>query len=124
SFPPTDLENLSGHSAWAVFLSIYLCASGVGCDFFQAGFCQRQGFVDRRTNFDFHFSSPLADPIEVRTRSGRSGKSLNRIPPNAFATAFPIAGSTGPSPASPTPLAPNGPSGCGVSTNTDRNSLG
>src|SRR5215475_11882482 len=80
--------------------------------------------IDGRTNFDFHFSFPLADPIAVRTRSGRNGKSLNRIPPNAFATAFPISGSTGPSPASPTPLAPYGPSGCGVSTNNDRNSLG
>src|SRR5215510_11639134 len=88
------------------------------------GFSSGENFIDHHTNFDFHFSSPLTDPIAVRTRSGRSGKSLNRIPPNAFATAFPIAGSTDPSPASPTPLAPNGPSGCGVSTNNDRNSLG
>src|SRR5215475_4986233 len=100
------------------FLSVYFGDGGI------CGFSSGENFVDQRTNFDFHFSSPLTDAIAVRTRSGRSGKSLNLFPPNAFATAFPIAGSTGPSPASPTPLAPNGPSGCGVSTNTDRNSFG
>jgi hypothetical protein len=54
-----------------------------------------------------------------KIRSGRSGKSLIRRPPNALAIALPIAGSTGPNAASPTPFAPYGPSGCGVSTITD-----
>src|SRR6516165_1903682 len=58
------------------------------------------------------------------TRSGRIGRSLIRKPPNALAIALPIAGSTGPNAASPTPFAPYGPSGCGVSTITERNSTG
>src|SRR5215471_3134732 len=58
------------------------------------------------------------------TRSGLIGRSLIRKPPNALAIALPMAGSTGPNAASPTPFAPYGPSGCGVSTITERNCCG
>src|SRR5262245_66687668 len=51
--------------------------------------------------------------------SGRIGKSLMRMPPSALAMALPIAGATGGNAASPTPLAPEGPSGWGVSTKTE-----
>src|SRR5262245_40821247 len=51
--------------------------------------------------------------------SGRIGKSLMRMPPSALAMALPIAGATGGNAASPTPLAPKGPSGWGVSTKTE-----
>src|SRR4051794_19554284 len=80
--------------------------------------------VDRRRDGNAHADAPFAAASAASTRSGRSGRSWRRTPPSAFVTALPIAAPTGPRAASPTPLAPNGPSGWGVSTRKDWYSCG
>ncbi len=75
--------------------------------------------VDGGGDRDSHARASRAASTAATIRSGRIGRSLMRMPFNAFATALPMAGATGPSAASPIPFAPNGPSGWGVCTSSD-----
>src|SRR5262249_44509754 len=75
--------------------------------------------VDRRGDRLPHASLSWCRRMASSTRSGRIGISLTRAPPSALATALAIAGATAMIADSPMPLAPNGPSGCGVSTSNE-----
>src|SRR5262249_18488211 len=82
----------------------------------------RNDQTDRLDRGDLHrpVSLRLRSVIARRTRSGVMGSSVMRTP-TASAMALPMEGATDGSPTSPTPLAPNGPSRCGVSTRIDSN---